>query len=247
MTTEDTTTTTTATEGASTTEYRQTRFMRPAGACEILLVRHGESAPYRAGVPHPMVDGQGDPPLDPEGVKQAARVAIRLIATGEPLSAIYVTTMQRTHQTAAPLAEALGLVPVVEPDLREVHLGEWEGGEYRRQMAEFGPIAQKVVAEGRWDAIPGAESTEAFGARITAGISRIAAAHPDQVVAAFVHGGVIGQIMAAATGAKGFGFIGADNASISHIVVTGDTWVVRCFNDTSHLSPTFTVASAPLI
>jgi 2,3-bisphosphoglycerate-dependent phosphoglycerate mutase len=229
------------------TEYRQGRFMRPPGACEILLVRHGESAPYRVGTPHPLVDGQGDPPLDPEGERQAVLVADRLISTGEPISAIYVTTMQRTHQTASPLAAALGLTPIVEADLREVHLGEWEGGEYRRRMAEFGPIAQQVFAEGRWDAIPGAESTEAFAERITAGIQRIASSHPDQVVAAFVHGGVIAQIIAAATSAKSFGFVGADNASISHIVVTDQTWVVRCFNDTSHLSPTFTVAASPLL
>jgi probable phosphoglycerate mutase len=232
---------------AAPAEYRQGRFMRPPGACEILLVRHGESAPYRVGTPHPLVDGQGDPPLDPEGVRQAKEVAARLISTGEPISAIYVTTMQRTHQTAAPLAEALGITPIIEPNLREVHLGEWEGGEYRRRMAEFGPIAQQVFAEGRWDAIPGAESNEVFAQRINAGITRIAEENPDKVVAAFVHGGVIAQIIASATGAKSFGFVGADNASISHVVVADQTWVVRCFNDTSHLSPTFTVAASPLI
>ena len=43
----------------------------------------------------------------------------------EPISAIYVTTMQRTHQTAAPLAAHLGLVPAVEADLRAEDL---EGG-----------------------------------------------------------------------------------------------------------------------
>ena len=47
------------------------------------------------------------------------------------IDAIYVTTMQRTHQTAAPLAAALGITPRVEPDLREVFLGEWDGGEFR--------------------------------------------------------------------------------------------------------------------
>ncbi len=226
--------------------FRQTRFERPPGACEILLVRHGESAPYVEGVSHPLVDGQGDPPLDPNGHAQARTVADRLVATGEPISAIYVTTMQRTHQTAAPLAERLGLRPVVEPDLREAHLGEWEGGEFRRRMAEGGPIAQEVHARGRWDVIPGAESNEALAARVHAGLERIAAAHPDQAVAAFVHGGVIGTAIALATGATGFAFVGADNASISHLVITPDRWIVRCFNDTSHLSPTFTVAAEPL-
>ena len=38
-----------------------------------------------------------------------------------------MTTLRRTHETAAPLAARLGLTPIVEPDLREVHLGEWEG------------------------------------------------------------------------------------------------------------------------
>lgn len=228
-------------------QFRQTRFERPPGACEILLVRHGESAPYVEGEPHPLVDGQGDPPLHPDGVEQARLAAERLVATGEPIDAIYVTTMQRTHQTAAPLAERLGISPVVEPDLREVHLGEWEGGEFRKRMAEGGPVAQRVQAEGRWDVIPGAETTEAFRARVRAGIERVAAAHPDQVVAVFVHGGVIGQVIQIATGATGFSFVGADNASISHVVVTPDRWVVRCFNDTSHLSPTFTTAATPLI
>ena len=50
-----------------------------------------------------------------------------------------------------------------------------------------------------------------------------------------------------AAGTKGFTFTGADNASISHIVVENDRWVIRCYNDTSHLSPTFSTAAEPLI
>ena len=42
-------------------------------------------------------------------------------------------------------------------------------------------------------------------------------------------------------------FIGADNGSISHLVVTGDRWVIRRFNDTTHLDPRLTVQAAPLI
>lgn len=226
--------------------YRQSRFQPLPGACEILLVRHGESAPYVDGIAHPLVDGQGDPPLDPNGHDQARRVADRLIATGEPISALYVTTMQRTQQTAAPLAERIGLEPIVEADLREVHLGEWEGGEFRKKMAEGDPRALQVATDERWDVIPGGESTEEFAARVRRGIERIATAHPDQVVAAFVHGGVIGQVISLATGARGFSFVGADNASISHLVVMPDRWIVRCFNDTSHLSPTFSTAAEPL-
>jgi probable phosphoglycerate mutase len=58
---------------------------------------------------------------------------------------------------------------------------------------------------------------------------------------------VIGQLLAHATGAGSFSFTGSDNASISQIVVLGDNWVVRRFNDTAHLHPGFSLASEPLI
>ena len=228
-------------------QFPQRPFERPAGACEILLVRHGASAPYvEGGDPFPTADGHGDPPLDPAGVVQAERVADRLVAAGEPIAAIYVTTLQRTAQPAAPLAARLGIEPRVEADLREVHLGEWEGGLLRQKMADGDPIAIAMRTEQRWDVIPGAEPAEQLARRVRAGIGRIAAAHPDELVVAFVHGGVIGEVMNIAVGTSGFRFTGADNASIHHIVVDGDRWVIRCFNDTSHLSPTFTTAPEPL-
>lgn len=216
------------------TEYRQYRFRRPPGATEVFLVRHGESEPVVDGVLVPDVDGHADPALAPDGRWQAEQVGRRL--ADQQVDAIYVTTLRRTHETAAPLAARLGLTPVVEPDLREVHLGEWEGGLFRRHAAEGHPLALKMFEEQRWDVVPGAEQTEAFGARVRAGIERIVAAHPDQRVVVVVHGGVIGELVRQAVGGSmGFAFVGADNGSITHLVVTGDRWIVRRFNDTAHL------------
>jgi probable phosphoglycerate mutase len=195
----------------------------------------------------PLVDGHGDPPLAPAGIEQAERAAERLVSTGERIAAVYVTTLQRTHQTAAPLLARLGLQPIVEPDLREVYLGDWEGGEFRRRIADGHPLAWKMYEEQRWDVIPGAEPGADFEARVRRGITRIAAAHADQVVVAVVHGGVIGQAMSIASGATGFSFTGADNASLSHLVIDGDRWIVRCYNDTSHLTPRFSTSPQPLI
>jgi probable phosphoglycerate mutase len=135
----------------------------------------------------------------------------------------------------------------VEPDLHEVGLGEWEGWKFRKLTAEHDPIAIQMFTEQRWDAIPGAESNDDFAARIRAGIGRIHAAHPNQRVAAFVHGGVIGMTMSIATGCRPFGMIGADNGSIHEIVVLGEEWSVRRFNDTAHLDPALIVTSEPLI
>lgn len=219
--------------GEDVTEYRQTRFTPPAGACEIVLVRHGESAPARVDRPFDLVDGQGDPPLSELGRWQAERVGRRLAA--ERVDAVYVTTLRRTVETAQPLLDRLGAVPRVEPDLREVHLGEWEGGLFRKKVAEGDPIALRMVAEQRWDVIPGAEPHDRFGARVRAGIERIAARHPDERVVAVSHGGVIGMALHLATECRPWAMVGSDNASIHHLVVAGDRWVVRRFNDTVHL------------
>ena len=191
------------------------------------------------GAPFALIDGHGDPHLHPEGITQAELMAERLASTAEPIAAIYVTTLTRTHQTAAPLAERLGLEPIVIADLREVFLGDWEGGELRRRVADRDPIALELYAQQRWDVIPNAEPAPDFQARVRRGIERIAADHPDQLVAAVVHGGVIGEAMNIASGATGFTFAGASNASITHLVIEPDRWVVRCFNDTGHLWPTF--------
>lgn len=197
------------------------------------------------GRPFDLVDGHGDPHLHPDGVHQAELVADRLVVTNEQIAAIYVTKLTRTHQTAAPLARRLGIEPVVDPDLHEVFLGDWEGGEFRRRVADGDPVAVRMYAEQRWDVIPNGEPARAFEERVRRGIERIAAAHPDELVVAVVHGGVIGQAMNIASGASGFVFNGAANASITHLVVEPGRWVVRCFNDTGHLWPTF--SAEPLI
>lgn len=206
-------------------------------------MRHGESEPAVPDRPFPLVDGHGDPALAPDGRQQAEAVAERL--ADQAVDAIYVTTLRRTAETAAPLARRLGLDPVVEPDLREVHLGEWEGGLFRQKVAAGDPVVATMFAEQRWDAIPGAEPADAFAARVRGAVARIVAAHPEGRVAVFSHGGVIGEVLAQATGSRPFAFMGVDNGSISHVVVTRDRWVVRRVNDTAHLPGGFDLHAEP--
>ena len=216
--------------------YHQRQFALPEGATEVILVRHGASAPALPGRPFPLVDGHGDPPLAPEGQAQAAAVAEHLAGAG--LGALFVTTLQRTHQTAAPLAERTGLEPVVVPELREVSLGEWEGGEFRIRMAQGDPVALQAVAEERWEVIPGAETLESLALRVRAGIEALVAqAGAGARVAAIVHGGVIGEICRQATDSRPFAFVHADNGSLTRLVILpGGRWLLRSFNDTAHLA-----------
>lgn len=213
--------------------FRQIRYVAPPGATTVLLVRHGESAAARLDEPFPLKDGHGDPPLHENGLRQAELVGERL--RNERVDAIYVTILQRTHQTAAPLAAHLGLTPIVEPDLREVHLGDWEGGLLRAKAAANDPLYEQMHAEERWDVVPNAETVEGLIERTQRGLRRIVDAHPGGRVVAVVHGGVIGSLLAHATRSSRFAFNGSDNASISELVIDGDRQLLRRFNDTSHL------------
>jgi len=214
-------------------ELRQIQFVPPAGSTDVLLVRHGESGSMTGGASLALTDGQTDPPLAPGGTVDAELVGARLAR--QHIDAIYTSPLRRCVETAGPLARSLGITPRVERDLREVFMGEWEGGLYRKKFAEKDPIAQRVFTEQRWDVIPGAEPATEFANRVRSVITLIAAAHVGERVAVFTHSGLIGEALAQASGAEPFAFIGPNNASISQMFVTADKWVVRRFNDASHL------------
>jgi len=225
-------------------EYRQPRFLPPPGATEVLLVRHGESRAATAGNPFPLLEGHGDPELHPNGHLQAQLVAERL--RHDKLAALYVSNLRRTAETAAPLAKYLGLPPTIDADLREVCLGDWEGGLFRVKAHEQDPVYLRMQAEECWEVIPNGESNAALSARLQAALLRMRQAHPDARIAAFVHGGVIANILHLATGSRPFAFTGAANGSISHIVLQEDRIMVRSFNDCAHLADTIAPGDSQL-
>jgi probable phosphoglycerate mutase len=215
--------------------YPQRSFAPPPDATEVVLVRHGASAAAVPGEPFEALEGQSDPPLAPEGELQAQAVAERL--GGERFAGLFVTTLKRTAQTAAPLAARIGLEPVVVPELREVGLGDWEGGELRIRAANGDPQFVAMLEQERWDVIANAEPMEEFADRVRAGLRAVVeATGPGRVAAAFVHGGVIGELCRQATSSRPFAFIHADNCSITRLVAFADgRLLLRSFNDTSHL------------
>jgi probable phosphoglycerate mutase len=215
--------------------FEQHRYVPPPDSVEVVVVRHGASEAALPGIRFPLIDGQGDPALSEVGRSQAESVAKEL--ADERFSGMFVSNLRRTQETARLLAERTGLEPTVLPDLREVFLGELEGGEYRIKVAEGDPLVVEVAAQERWDVIPGAESLADFERRLRSAIETIASSVPAGTVAvAFAHGAVIGQLCAMATGSRPFAFIHADNGSISRLVVHEDgRWLLRSFNETRHL------------
>lgn len=88
----------------------------------LILVRHGQTPANVDGILESTVPGPG---LTSLGTQQAEQLVDSL--EGQPIDALFVSTMVRTHLTAAPLAAARGLEPVERAGLREVAAGDVEG------------------------------------------------------------------------------------------------------------------------
>jgi probable phosphoglycerate mutase len=216
----------------------QRPFAPPPGASEVILVRHGSCAHTPPGGEDWPLGTQNDPPLDERGRAQAVAVCRRL--EEEPIGALFVTTLRRTTETAAPLVAVCGRRPQVIADLREVMLGAWEHGELLRRALAGDREYQEVIRAQRWDAIPGAEPAKQFGARVRRGLETVAAggkrAGSGAVAIAFTHSAVIAELLRQITGSEPFAFLSVSNGSLTRVVQMPDgRWVLVSFNETAHL------------
>ncbi|HEY1928373.1 MAG TPA: histidine phosphatase family protein [Caulobacteraceae bacterium] len=125
--------------------------------------------------------------LSETGLDQARRVAERL--SREPIAAIYVSPMERARQTAEPLAERLGVDPIVAEDLNEIDFGDWTGVSFEDLRGH--PAWEPWIRERSRGRAPGGESMCEAQARVGRWISAARAAHPDAAVAAICHADVI--------------------------------------------------------
>jgi probable phosphomutase (TIGR03848 family) len=121
--------------------------------------------------------------LNDEGRAQAAALAQRLI--GAPLAAVYSSPLERTLETAQPLAEAHGLTVEMREGLGETRYGDWTGRSLKELKDEaLWPVVQVYPGGARF---PGGESMREVQARMVAQLDAIRDAHPGQTVAVVSH------------------------------------------------------------
>jgi broad specificity phosphatase PhoE len=89
----------------------------------LLCIRHAQSTWNAAG----RWQGQADPPLSEQGLRQAEALAERLRGEGWPLRALLTSDLARARETAARLGAAFDLDPEPWAALREADLGLWSG------------------------------------------------------------------------------------------------------------------------
>ena len=151
-------------------------------ASTVVLWRHGQTT-YNAEA---RWQGQLDIPLDEVGVAQAELAAVELAAR-KP-TRIVSSDLQRAALTARALGDLTGLEPELDPGLREVHAGTWQGL-VRADIEERWAEDYAAWRRGHDVAIGGGERRSEVGVRAAAAVERHAAACEDgDVLVVVSHG-----------------------------------------------------------
>ena len=186
----------------------------------VILLRHGRSVSNTA---HTLAGRTEGVDLDDKGREQATALVERLREL--PIRELVSSPLLRCERTLAPLAEALGLAPLVDERLAEVDYGQWTGRKIADLVKE--PLWAVVQAQPSAAVFPEGEGLAAVQARAVSAVRehdrRLAEEHGgDALWIACTHGDVIKAIVADALGAHldSFQRITADPASMSVIRYT---------------------------
>ncbi len=197
----------------------------------MLLVRHGVTESTGIILP-------GRTPglhLSERGVAQAEQVAQRLTELPRKPVALYVSPLERTRETAAPIARALRLRPQVNRGLLECDFGLWTGK--KLNLLAKKPEWRAVQHAPSTFRFPEGESFTEMQLRIWTTLERIAAKHRNRTVVVVSHAD---PIKAAVTYAQGvpldlFQRTVISTCSISAIGFTNSTPIVLSVNNTDSL------------
>ena len=156
----------------------------------LILIRHGQTEWNLVG----RYQGQTDLPLNAYGRQQAEQIAQRL--DGTQLAAIYASDLTRARKTAEVLAHAVGLPVQLDPRLREINQGEWEGMPFSEIQRRY-PRELELRREDPLSFVtPGGESIRQVRERVLQAAEEIRRRHPNETVALVSHGVVLAILRA---------------------------------------------------
>lgn len=154
----------------------------------LFLVRHGEAEGSGSGV----LLGATDLPLSEAGRCQSRLLRQMLPVAG---SVDFVSSpLSRARETAEIVIAGSGARLRLDPDLREIDFGEWEGSTYSEVEAMVPSLAVEWRELREGFAFPGGESLSDFHSRMIRVARRLAEADADTAVV-FTHGGVVRALL----------------------------------------------------
>jgi len=147
----------------------------------VLLIRHGENDFVKKGRLAGRMPGVH---LNDRGIAQANALAEKLKAA--PIKAIYSSPMERAMETAAPIAEALGLQVIPRDGLLETNFGDWQNKTLKSlRRRKLWKIVQGAPSRMRF---PGGESFAECQLRIVNELESLCALHkPKDMLACVFH------------------------------------------------------------
>jgi len=153
----------------------------------LYLIRHGQTPSNVAGVLDSAFPGAGL-----TGLGQAQAQALPAAFAGRGLSAVYVSPLLRTRETAEPLAGALGLPAQVVPGLEEIFAGDLETRSDPASRQQYVDCVLAWMGGDLGRPMPGGPDGHSFLERFDAAVESIAARHTDSdAVAVVSHGAAI--------------------------------------------------------
>lgn len=164
-------------------------------ATRIHLIRHGQVE----GHDQPRYNGQGDVALTDLGIEQYHRLKERLAET--PISACYTSDLSRCTMGAEIICGQFGLEPVRRNELRELHIGIWEGLTWDEITGRWPEEWRSRLADLVNYRVPQGENLLDLEQRVMPVISEIIERHKGQEILVAGHGGVNRIILLNAIGA----------------------------------------------
>jgi probable phosphoglycerate mutase len=161
---------------------------------ELIVIRHGETDWNR----QQRFQGQVDPPLNPTGEAQAARLAAAM--AGEAVDAVVCSDLQRARQTAQPLAQTRGARSLTLPAWREQAFGVLDGLSVAEVKARHPNLWAQWLRHDADYRLPEGESVREFHARVLGALRELVAAHAGGRVLIVTHGGVLDMLWRTAHG-----------------------------------------------
>ena len=205
----------------------------PDNICEIVAVRHGQTASNRDGI----IQGQWNIPLDELGLLQAQAAAKRL--SRWHFDAAFSSDLDRALVTARTiLANHSNLELEPTTALREWNLGFMQGRKIAELQAEYPEIMAAFRSDRDDLIVPEGESLKEFQSRVSEFINNIAQKYLGKRVLLVSHGGAMQRMLKHTTGGikepnvRPF----CSNASLAVFrCKEGVNWQLVTWNDTAHL------------